>query len=211
MFVVRQGNPKNIHDWPDLIRPDVEIITPDPRTSGNGKLSVLAAWGAIITRGGSEAQARAYLKAFFKNAPEMDPGAQTAAMTFALREVGDVQLAWESTAIAETAQSGGKLQIVYPPVSILAQPSVAWVDANVKRRGTQAAAQAYLEFLFSDQAQAVMASLGYRPYKEQALREAEVHFPQITLFPITAVAKNWDDAQQKFFGENGIVASITGS
>jgi sulfate/thiosulfate transport system substrate-binding protein len=211
VFVVRRGNPKDIHDWSDLIRPDVQIVTPDPRTSGNGKLSVLAAWGAIITRGGSEDQARKYLKAFFRNAPQMDPGAQTAAMTFILREIGDVQLTWENVAIAEAAESPGKLEIVYPPVSILAQPCVAWVDANVKRRGTEATARAYLEFLFTDQAQAVMASLGYRPYKQQALRDANVHFGHLALFPITAIAKNWDDAQQKFFGENGIVNAVTGS
>jgi sulfate/thiosulfate transport system substrate-binding protein len=211
VFVVRQGNPRHIRDWPDLVRPDVEIVTPDPKTSGNGRLSILAAWGAITTRGGSEAQAREYLKAFYKNAPEMDPGAQAAAMTFTLREIGDVQLAWENTAIAETAQSGGKLQIVYPPVSILAEPCVAWVDANVKRRGTEAAAQAYLDFLFTDQAQVTMASLGYRPYKEEVLHQSKVHFPQIKLFPITAIAQSWDDAQQKFFGDNGIIASITGS
>jgi sulfate/thiosulfate transport system substrate-binding protein len=211
VFVVRQGNPKNIHDWPDLVRPDVQIVTPDPKTSGNGKLSILAAWGAILTRGGTEAQAREYLKAFYKNAPEMDPGAQTAAMTFTLREIGDVQLAWENTAIREAAQFGGRLQIVYPPVSILAEPCVAWVDANVKRRGTQAAAEAYLEFLFTDQAQATIAGLGYRPYKQEVLRQSNVHFPQIKLFPITAIAQSWDDAQQKFFGDNGIIASITGS
>jgi sulfate transport system substrate-binding protein len=211
VFVVRQGNPKKIRDWPDLVRPDVEIVTPDPKTSGNGRLSILAAWGAILTRGGTEAQARDYLKAFYKNAPEMDPGAQTAAMTFTLREIGDVQLAWENTAIAEIAQSGGKLQIVYPPVSILAEPCVAWVDANVRRRGTEAAAQAYLEFLFTDQAQATFASLGYRPYKEEVLHQSKVYFPQIKLFPITAIAQSWDDAQQKFFGDNGIIASITGS
>jgi sulfate/thiosulfate transport system substrate-binding protein len=208
VFVVRRGNPKHIRDWPDLIQPDVQIITPDPRTSGSGKLSVLAAWGAILTRGGSEARAREYLKAFFRNAPEMDPGAQSAAMTFMLREIGDVQLTWENVAKAEAAQSGGKLEIVYPPVSILAQPCVAWVDTNVKRRGTQAAAQAYLEFLFSDQAQAIIARLGYRPHKQEALRAANVHFSQITLFPITTIAKGWNDAEQKFFSENGIVASV---
>jgi sulfate/thiosulfate-binding protein len=210
VFLVREGNPKNIHDWPDLVRSDVQIVTPNPKTSGNGKLSILAAWGAITTRGGTEAQARDYLKAFYQHAPVMDPGAQSAAMTFALKEIGDVQLTWEDEAIREAAESGGKLQIVYPPVSILAEPYVAWVDANVARRGTQAAAKAYLEFLFTDQAQATIASLGYRPYKEDALRNSSVHFPKITLFPITAVASNWDEAQQKFFGENGIIDTVIG-
>ena len=211
VFLVREGNPKNIRDWPDLVRSDVQIVTPNPKTSGNGKLSILAAWGAILTRGGTEAQARDYLKAFYQHAPVMDPGAQSAAMTFVLKEIGDVQLTWENEAIREAAESGGKLQIVYPPVSILAEPYVAWVDANVARRGTLAAAQAYLEFLFTDQGQSTIASLGYRPYKEDALRNSAIHFPKITLFPITAVASGWLDAQHKFFAENGILDSVIGS
>jgi sulfate/thiosulfate-binding protein len=211
VFVVRQGNPKNIRDWPDLVKSDVQIVTPDPKTSGNGKLSILAAWGAIVTRGGTAAQARDYLKAFYHHAPVMDPGAQSAAMTFALKEIGDVQLTWEDEAIREVKKSDGKLQIVYPPVSIQAEPYVAWVDANVARRGTQVAAQAYPEFLFTDQAQATIANLGYRPYKEDVLRQSSVHFPKITLFPVTVVASSWDDAQQKFFAENGIVDSVMGS
>ena len=142
VFVVRQGNPKGIRDWPDLVRSDVQIVTPDPKTSGNGKLSILAAWGAIVTRGGTETQARNYLKAFYEHAPVMDPGARSAAMTFSLKEIGDVQLTWENEAIREVAQSAGKLEIVYPPVSILAEPYVAWVDANVAKRGTRVVAQA---------------------------------------------------------------------
>jgi sulfate/thiosulfate transport system substrate-binding protein len=194
-----------------LVHSDVQIITPDPKTSGNGKLSALAAWGAIVTRGGTEAEARAYLKALYEHVPVMDAGARSAAMTFAVEEIGDVQLTWENEAIREVTESDGKLQIVYPPVSILAEPYVAWVDAYVARRGTQAAARAYLEFLFSDQAQATIASLGYRPYKEGAVRASSVHLPQITLFPISAVARDWDDAQQKFFAENGIIDTVIGS
>lgn len=211
VFVVQQGNPRNIHDWPDLLQSDLQIITPDPRTSGNGKLSALAAWGAIVTRGGTEGQARAYLKSFYQHVPVMDPGARTAATTFELQEIGDVQLTWENEAIREVNESGGRLQVVYPPVSILAEPYVAWVDANVARRGTQAAARAYLEFLFSEQAQETIASLGYRPYKEEAQRRSSVHLPSITLFPISAVARDWDDAQQKFFAENGIVDGVLSS
>jgi sulfate/thiosulfate-binding protein len=212
VFVVRQGNPRNIHDWPDLIRSDTLIITPDPKTSGNGKLSALAAWGAIVTRGGTEADARAYLKTFYQHVPPvMDPGARSAALTFTGAEIGDVQLSWEDEAIREVSESNGKLEIVYPPVSILAQPYVAWVDANVDRRGTQAVAQAYLEFLFTDQAQATIAKLGYRPYKQSALAQSSVNFPSITLFPITAIARNWDDAQQKFFAENGILDNVIGT
>jgi sulfate/thiosulfate-binding protein len=211
VFVVRQGNPRNIRDWPDLIRSGVEIITPDPATSSNGKLSALAAWGAVVTRGGTEADARAYLKALYRHVPIMDAGARNAAMTFTAQAIGDVQLTWENEAIREVADAAGKLQIVYPPVSILAEPYVAWVDANVERGGRQAVAQAYLEFLFTDEAQATIASLGYRPYKEAVLHEASVQLPRITLFPITAVARDWDDAQQKFFAENGIIDTVMGS
>jgi len=212
VFVVRQGNPRNIHDWPDLIRSDTLIITPDPKTSGNGKLSALAAWGAIVTRGGSEADARAYLKTFYQHVPAvMDPGARSAAMTFTAAETGDVQLSWEDEAIREVAESKGRLEIVYPPVSILAEPYVAWVDANVDRRGTKAVAQAYLEYLFTDQGQETIAKYGYRPLKPEAAQQAKVQFPNITLFPITAIARNWDDAQQKFFAENGILDTVIGT
>jgi sulfate/thiosulfate transport system substrate-binding protein len=208
VFVVRQGNPKQIKDWPDLIRPGVEVITPNPKTSGNGKLSVLAAWGAIVTRGGSEADARAYLKSFFEHVPVLDDGARGSATTFAVQEMGDVHLTWENEAVRETAESKGKLQIVYPPVSILAEPYVAWVDANVNRDGTVDAAKAYLEFLFSDPAQEAMARLGYRPFNQAVLKRVGSALPPITLLPITAVARDWDDAQQKFFGENGIIDTV---
>jgi sulfate/thiosulfate transport system substrate-binding protein len=210
VFVVRKGNPKNIHDWPDLLHSNVQIITPNPKTSGNGKLSVLAAWGAIVTRGGSEAEARAYLRAFYQHVPVMDEGARSSAMTFTAGEAGDVHLTWESEAIREVAEANGALEVVYPPVSILAEPYVAWVDANVDRRGTRAAAQAYLQFLFTDSAQQTIAQLGYRPYKEQTGQPPSTQLPRISLFPITAIAHDWDDAQERFFGENGIIDSVTG-
>jgi len=210
VFVVRRGNPKGIRDWPDLIQDDVQIITPDPRTSANGKLSALAAWGAIVTRGGSETEAVKYLKTFYQHVPVMDRGARDAAMTFTLEEIGDVHLTWENEAIREVAEARGMLQIIYPPVSILAEPYVAWVDANVARDGTLAIAQAYLQFLFTDQAQATIARFGYRPYKQRIAGDTGVQLHPITLFPITAVARDWDDAQQKFFAENGIVDSAMG-
>jgi sulfate/thiosulfate transport system substrate-binding protein len=208
VFVVRQGNPKDIKDWPDLLRAGLEIITPNPKTSGNGKLSALAAWGAIVSRGGSEADARAYLENFYEHVPVLDEGARGAATTFAVLEIGDVHLTWENEALREVAEAKGKLQIVYPPVSILAEPCVAWVDANVARNGTEQAARAYLEFLFSDEAQEVMARLGYRPYKQEILQRTGRHLPPITLFPITAIARDWDDAQEKFFAENGIIDAV---
>jgi len=211
VFVVRSGNPYGIHDWPDLLKPGVEIVTPDPRTSGNGKLSVLAAWAAILTRGGTEADAIQYLKTLFAHVPALDEGARGAATTFAAREIGDVHLTWENEAIREVADSKGKLQIIYPSVSILAEPYVAWIDKPPSGKQHLDAAKAYLAFLFSDDAQSTIASLGYRPSKADAALKAGIDFPKITLVPITAIARDWADANDKFFAENGIVDTIIGT
>ena len=208
VFVVRKGNPRQIHDWPDLIASDVAIITPDPKSSGNGKLSALAAWGAALRRGAGEVEARAYLRQFYEHVPVLDVGARAAATTFAVENVGDVHVTWENEALREVAESKGALAIVYPPVSILAEPFVAWVDANVARNNSQEAAKAYLEFLFTDQAQETMAQLGYRPINADILARHADRLPKLDLFPVTLVAKDWDDAQQKFFGENGIIDTV---
>lgn len=208
VFVVRKGNPKHIHDWPDLIKGDVAIITPNPKTSGNGKLSALAAWGAIVTRGGSEDDARAYLKAFYQHVAVLDTGARGSATTFAVENIGDVHLTWENEALREVAADKDELELVYPPTSIRAEPAVAWVDANVAHRKTAAYAKAYLEFLFTDAAQETIAKFGYRPIKPEILAKHADRLPPIHLFPITAIAKDWDDAQQKFFADNGIIDSV---
>jgi len=208
VFVVRHGNPKGIRDWPDLLQPGVEIVTPSPKTSGNGKLSALAAWGAIVSRGGSEAEARAYLSSFYDHIPVLDEGARGAATTFAVQEIGDVHLTWENEAIREVADAKGALEIVYPPVSIRAEPYVAWVDENVAQHGTGAAARAYLEFLFTDTAQEAIGRLGYRPFKPEIVQRTGFDPGRMTLFPITAIARDWDDAQERFFGENGIIDTV---
>jgi len=208
VFVVRKGNPRNIKDWPDLVRPGVSVITPNPKTSGNGKLSVLAAWGSIICRGGTETQALQYLQELYQHVPILDTGARDATNTFTQEKLGDVHLTWENEALLETEEYRGDLEIVYPPVSIRAEPSVAWVDTNVARRKTEAYAKAYLEFLFTDQAQETIAQHGYRPINPEVLKKHTNRLPQIDLFPVTILAKNWDDAQQKFFGESGIFAAI---
>jgi sulfate transport system substrate-binding protein len=208
VFVVRKGNPRQIHDWPDLIASDVSIVTPGPKSSGNGKLSALAAWGAALRRGASEVEARAYLKQFYEHVPILDIGARAAATTFAVENIGDVHVTWENEALREVAESKGALAIVYPPVSILAEPFVAWVDANVAHNHTQAVAKAYLEFLFTDQAQETMAQLGYRPINADILARHADRLPKLDLFPVTLVAKDWDDAQQKFFAENGIIDTV---
>jgi sulfate/thiosulfate transport system substrate-binding protein len=208
VFVVRKGNPKHITDWPDLVRRGVSVITPNPKTSGNGKLSVLAAWGSVIYRGGSETEARQYLRELYEHVLVLDTGARDATNTFNQEKLGDVHLTWENEALLETEEYRGELDIVYPPVSIRAEPSVAWVDANVARRKTAAYAKAYLEFLFTDQAQEIIAQHGYRPFNVEILKRHADRLPQIDLFPVTILAKNWDDAQQKFFADAGIFDAI---
>lgn len=208
VFVVRKGNPKAIHDWPDLIKDDVAVVTPNPRTSGNGKLSILSAWGAVTTRGGSEADALAYLKALYGHVAIFNVGARGSATSFAVNKVGDVHLTWENEALREVAADPDELEIVYPPVSIRAEPAVAWVDANIKDEGTAAAAKAYLEYLFTDAAQETIAKFGYRPFKSEILAKHADRLPNIQLFPITAIARDWDDAREKFFADNGVVDRI---
>jgi sulfate/thiosulfate-binding protein len=208
VFVVRAGNPRRIGDWPDLLQPGVEIITPDPRSSGNGKLSALAAWGATVARGGSEADATAYLKAFYEHTPFLETAARAAATAFAVEKIGDVHVTWENEALRETSEAKGALQIVYPPLSILAEPSVAWVDVNVAKHQSEVTARAYLEFLFSDAAQEIIAESGYRPYKPSVLERHGARFPSLKLLAITDIAKDWEDAQNKFFGDNGIIETV---
>jgi sulfate/thiosulfate transport system substrate-binding protein len=208
VFVVHRGNPRRIADWPDLLAPGLEVIARDPRTSGNGKLAALAAWAAITTRGGGEGEAGAYLRALYEHVPVLDEGARGAAVTFAVQEIGDVHLTWENEAVREVAEANGKLQIVYPPVSILAEPAVAWVDATVSRKDDLEAAKAYLTFLFGDAAQETIARLGYRPWKAEAGQRAGATFPAITLVPVDALGRDWDAVNDKFFAADGIVSAI---
>jgi sulfate transport system substrate-binding protein len=204
VFVVRKGNPKAIKDWPDLISPGIEVVTPNPKTSGNGKLSLLAAWGSIIYRGGTEDQARDYIKELYRHVSVLGASATDATATFAYDKVGDAHLTWENEALREVEESKGELEIVYPPVSIRAEPSVAWIDANVARHKTEAYAKAYLEFLFTDEAQETIAEHGYRPFNAGILNKHLDRLPNLDLFPITLIAKDWDDAQTKFFADNAI-------
>jgi sulfate transport system substrate-binding protein len=208
VFVVRRGNPRRIHDWPDLVQPGVEVITPDPKSSGNGKLTALAAWGAVVTRGGSDAEAVRYLKALYEHAPFLVPAAREAGTVFAIEQIGDVHVAWENEALRETAESRGALEIVYPSVSILAEPSVAWVDVNVAKHGSAAPARTYLEYLFSDDAQEIIARNGYRPFNRRILELHADQLPPLNLFPVTSIARDWDDAQSRFFGENAIIDTV---
>ena len=211
VFLVRKGNPKGIKDWGDLVKPGIAVITPNPKTSGNGRLSLWAAWGAVRHRGGSERQALEYVTRLYRNVPVLDSGARGATVTFSQRHIGDVHLAWENEAHLEVRESGGKLQIVYPPLSLKAEPPVAVVDANVQRKGTRAAAVAYLKWLYSSEAQEIIARNFYRPAGAEVLRRHAATFPELTLFPITAVAPSWEEAQRRFCGDGGVFDQVYGS
>ena len=208
VFVVRKGNPKGIKDWPDLVKPGVEIVTPNPKTSGNGKVSFLAAWGSVTQRGGSDADALAFVKQLYEHVPVLDLGARGSTTTFVQKKIGDVHITWENEAHLETQEAGGEVEIVYPPISFLAEPKVAWVDANVKRKHTEAAAKAYLEYLYTPEGQTIIAKNFYRPIDPAVRAKYAAEFPDLKLFPVTAVAKSWDDAYDRFFNEGKLFDSF---
>jgi sulfate transport system substrate-binding protein len=209
VFVVRRGNPKEIRDWPDVVKPGVEVITPNPKTSGNGKLSFLAAWGAELRRTGSEEQALAFVTNIYRNHVRvLDSGARGATTTFAQRKMGDVHLTWENEAYFEVQEAGGELEIVYPSASIRAEPPVAVVDANVRKKGTRPAAEAYMKFLYTDEAQDVIARHRYRPSDPKVLARHSDKFPDLPLFPITEIAPGWDAANDRFFTEGAVFDRI---
>ena len=208
VFVVRKGNPKQIKDWPDLIKPGVKIVTPNPKTSGNGYLSFFAAWGSVVLRGGSREDAIKYVTQLYKQVPVLDSGARGATTTFVQRRIGDVHLAWENEAHLEVREAKGALELVYPPISIRAEPHVAVVDGNVDRRNTRAAAEAYLKFLYTDAAQEIIAKHFYRPMNAAVLKKYSATFPSVRLFDITEIAKSFADAHKQFIAEGGVFDSI---
>ncbi len=199
---------RNIHDWPDLVQPEVKVITPNPKTSGNGKLSFLAAWGSVIKRGGSDKEAQDFVSRLYRQVPVLDSGARGSSTTFGQKKIGDVHLTWENEAYLEVQEAKGDLELVYPPLSIRAEPYVAVVDANVDRKGTRAAAEAYLKFLYTDEAQEVVALHHYRPINAAVLAKHADTLPAVDLFPVTALARDWDEAQQKYFAEDALFDRI---
>ena len=209
VFVVRKGNPKGVRDWGDLARPGIEIVTPNPKTSGNGKLSFLAAWGAVKHRGGSDEEALALVTAIYRKTPVLDAAARGSTTTFVRKQIGDVHLTWENEAHLEVRESGGELEIVYPSSSFLAEPPLAVVDANVDRKGTRAAAEAYLRWVYSDEGQELVAKNFYRPTNPAILAKHVSTFPALELFPITAIdPAGWDAVNQRFFAEGGLFDRI---
>ena len=208
VFVVRKGNPKGIRDWPDLVRPGVEVITPNPKTSGNGYLSFFSAWGSVVLRGGSRQAAIDYVTKLYKQVPVLDSGARGATVTFVQREIGDVHLAWENEARLEVQEAKGELDIIYPPISIRAEPHVALVDANVDRKKTRAVAEAYLKYLYTEPAQQTIARHFYRPMNEAVLKSHAATFPALRMFSIKEIALDFPDAHKQFIAEGGVFDKI---
>jgi sulfate transport system substrate-binding protein len=206
VFLVRAGNPKGIRDWGDLGRAGVQVVTPNPKTSGGARWNYLAAWGWALRRwNGDSARAEAFLAALFRNVPVLDTGARGATITFLERGVGDVLVTWENEALLATRRSReAGVELVVPPLSILCEPPVAVVDAVVDRRGTRAVAEAYLSYLFSPEGQEIVARHFYRPHLEEVAARHRADFPVVELLTVEQVAGNWADAHALHFAEGGL-------
>jgi sulfate transport system substrate-binding protein len=209
VFLVRKGNPKDIHDWGDLIKPGVAVITPNPKTSGGARWNYLAAWAwARAQPGGNEASAKDFVRRLYKNVPVLDTGARGATTTFVQRELGDVLIAWENEAHLALREVGAdKIEMITPSISVLAEPSVAVVDKVVLRRGTREVAQAYLEHLYSPEGQEIVARNFYRPRDPAVAAKYAAAFPQIKLVTIADFG-GWTKVQKEHFADGGIFDQI---
>lgn len=205
VFLVRKGNPKGIKDWNDLVKPGVAVISPNPKTSGGARWNYLAAWGyALKQPGGNEASAKEFVTKLFKNVPVLDSGARGATTTFVERSIGDVLIAWENEAILAIKELGpDKFDVVAPTVSILAEPPVAVVDKVVDKRGTRKVAEAYLQYLYTNEGQEIAAQNYYRPISEQVAKKYEKQFPKVKLFTIDELFGGWTKAQKAHFADGG--------
>jgi sulfate/thiosulfate-binding protein len=210
VFIVRKGNPKGIKSWADITKPGVGVITANPKTSGGARWAYLAAYGSVLTApGGSDAKAKAYIKQVFENVPVLDSGARGATVTFAERGIGDVLLSWENEAGLVLKEFGAeKFDVVYPPVSILAEPPVAVVDKVVDKRGTREVATAYLEYLYSAEGQDIAGKNFYRPTDPKAQAKYAKQFPTIKLFDIDKTFGGWTTAQKTHFADGGVFDQI---
>lgn len=206
VFLVRKGNPKGIHDWPDVIRKGVSVITPNPKTSSGARWNYLAAWAYAWNHNGhDEKKTREFIAALYRNVPVLDSGARGSTTTFVERGLGDVLLSWENEAYLALKEFGAdKFEIVNPSSSILAEPPVAVVDKYVDAHGTRAVAEAYLKFLYTDAGQEIVAKNFYRPRNTAVLAEHKSQFPDIKLFTIQDVAGTWKEVQPKHFADHGI-------
>lgn len=207
VFVVRRGNPKNIRDWPDLVRGDVEVITPNPKTSGGARWNYLAAWGAA-RRAGGETAAREFVTALYARVPVLDAGARGATTTFVQRRMGDVLLSWENEALLARHEFAGSVEIVWPRASIRAEPPVAVVERMAERRGTLEAARAYLEYLYSAEAQAIGARRHFRPILADIRSKMQNVFPEIETFTVDEEFGGWPNAHAIHFRDGGVFDQI---
>jgi sulfate transport system substrate-binding protein len=211
VFLVRKGNPKGIKDWNDLVKVGVEVITPNPKTSGGARYNYLAAWGyALRQSSNDEAKARAFVAALYKNVPVLDSGARGSTTTFVQRGIGDVLLAWENEALLAIKELGpDQVELVVPSVSILAEPPVAVLDKNAEANGTKEVATAYLEYLYSPLGQKIATKHYYRPSKPELVDpEALKQFPKLELFGVNEVFGSWKEAQAKHFNDGGVFDAI---
>jgi sulfate transport system substrate-binding protein len=208
VFLVRKGNPKGVHDWNDLVRGDVSIITANPKTSGGARWNFLAAYNyGQRSNHFDDAKARAYVAAVYKNVPVLDSGSRGATTTFTERGIGDVLLAWENEALLALKEHPGQFEIVVPKTSVLAEPPVAVVEANAARHGTEKLAEAYLGYLYSPEAQKLECEYGYRPRSNDVLRTCKTKFAVLNLTSIDKFG-GWQAAQPHFFGDGGVFDQI---
>jgi len=210
VFLVRKGNPKGIKDWDDLVKPGISVITPNPKTSGAARWNYLAAWGyALKQSGGDETKARDFVSRLFKNVPVLDSGARGATTTFAERGIGDVLINWENEILLSTKGSGkDKFDIIVPPLSILAEPTVSLVDKIVDKRGTRQAAQAYLEYLYSEEGQEIAGKNYYRPQLQSVAAKYAATFPKVELFTLKEFFGDWQKAHKTHFADDGTFDQI---
>lgn len=209
VFVVRAGNPKQIKTWDDLTKEGVQVITPNPKTSGGARWNFLAAWGHSLRQNPDEAQAKEFVGKLFRNVPVLDSGARGSTTTFVERKIGDVLIAWENEALLSLNKLGkGQLEVVVPPISILAEPPVTVVDKYAAQNGTAEIANAYLQFLYTEAAQRVVAQNYYRPRDPEILKEFSAQFPSVELLTIDKDFGGWQAAQKKFFGDGGVFDEI---
>ena len=208
-FLVRKGNPKRIKDWEDLLKPGTSVITPNPKTSGVARWNYLAAWGfALKKNNGDEAKAKAFITQLYKNVPILDSGARGATTTFVERGIGDVLINWENELLLIQKLSPGQYEIVAPSMSILAEPTVSLVDKVADKRGTRAIAQAYLEYLYSEEGQEIAAKNFYRAHSTTVTAKYAAQFPKLNLFTIDEVFGGWQKAHKTHFADGGVFDQI---
>ena len=209
VFLVRKGNPKNLKTWEDLVKPGVGVITPNPKTSGGARWAFLAAYGAEWRKTKDEAKAKDYIARLYKNVPVLDSGARGATLSFAQKGLGDVLLAWENETVLVLKEFGAdKFDVVTPPTSILAEPPVALVDKTVDKKGTRAVAEEYLKYLYTPEAQDLIAKNGYRPRDAAAAKKYASNFAKVDLFTLAEVFGDWRSTQKKFFNDGGVFDEI---